>query len=189
MLVIGALGGTEQGGGTFNMTTSNAGSEGNMYGFRAALYYPANPSANPGVVNLRLLNVIIGGQGAQANSDPTSSEDENLLVAGNWYYIGMEVDFNDETDQYNITASLYNATSSGVITGNSILSVSQVNQSNAAFLANDTGVHNFISGNEFGNSGNAAMDNLLVTIPEPGTLTLVIVGFLGALAARRRLRA
>lgn len=172
MLVLGAVGGTALAEGeNLNITTVHtgmAGGGGNLYGFRAALVTDSNPAANIGVVRFRLFNVNDGNTGGTSVwGSFTDAADDNLLQTGQWYFVGMNVTFNEEDDTYDITAELRNATSRGEVGEVVLLSTALTGQSNAAFLANDTGVYNFISGGDFGTSGNAAMDNLLLATSAP----------------------
>lgn len=172
---------------------------GNWYGIRTSLTTPASPNANSGEISLRIgwINDGTGG-GSSGPTKNTAFTDGGAnpapLVDGNWYYMNLLWSYNSGTGAFTATTNLYNSDSAGVLLGSPILTTTDtrsgisattlLGNDNEAFIAIGHQVTTGATGTA--SHGFPRVDNLIVPVPEPATLTVVLAACIGLLAWRRR---
>jgi hypothetical protein len=145
----------------FNLTTHRAETtDAAFIGLRALLIAPTNPGDHPGVLQIGLQSYSIPGEPKTPllQSPPTSAADGNLLVAGRWYH--LQLDVSHGAQGYDLELTLHESDHEGRI-GRTLLSVLAPQIAHPVFAAARR-AHPFLalhSSSLSGNHGLGAVDN------------------------------
>lgn len=118
---------------------------------------------------------------------PTYS-DYTTLAFDSWYYLALDISFDQSTSLYSYTVSLFNTNADGEVIGAAIMQITADNVSVPGLSSVDQNYQFFGVMNRSTTRGISAVDNFTYTIavPEANSLTLLSVAGLGALGLRRQ---